>query len=75
MVISIVYMFATLGSHVDLSDVTNLFLALFWIKMILKLSKYIKADMGVAFDFQGNVAWDTVNLFSPSWVANPQKRV
>ena len=40
-IISIVYMFVTLRSHVHMSDVTNLALLFFWIKLLLKLPKYL----------------------------------
>ena len=41
MIISIVYMFLILRSHVHMSDVTNLALLFFWIKLLLKLPKYL----------------------------------
>ena len=42
-IISIVYMFVILRSHMHMFDVTNLALLFFWIKLILKLPKYLIA--------------------------------
>jgi hypothetical protein len=41
MIISIIYMFMSLGSHVHISEATNLFLIFFWIKLILELPKFL----------------------------------
>ena len=40
MIISIVYMFVTLRSHVHMSDVTNILIIFFWIKLVLKLPNF-----------------------------------
>ena len=39
MIISIIYMFVSLRSHVHIYEATHLFLIFFWIKLILKLPK------------------------------------
>jgi hypothetical protein len=41
LMISIIYVFMTLESHVHISEATNLFLIFFWIKMILKFPTFI----------------------------------
>ena len=41
MIISIVYMFLILRSHVHMSDVTNILIIFFWFKLVLKLPKFI----------------------------------
>ena len=41
MIISIVYMFLTLRSHVHMSDVTNILIIFFWFKLVLKLPKFL----------------------------------
>ena len=41
MMISIIYVFMTLESHVHICEATNLFLIFFWIKMILTFHKFI----------------------------------
>ena len=41
MIISIIYMFVSLRSHVHIYEATNLFLICFYIKLILKLSKFL----------------------------------
>jgi hypothetical protein len=44
MIISIIYMFVSLGSHVHISKATNLFLIFFWIKLILELPKFLTIE-------------------------------
>ena len=41
MIISIVYMFVTLRSHVHMSNVTNILIIFFWIKLVLKLPNFL----------------------------------
>ena len=41
MIISIVYMFLTIRSHVHMFDVTNILIIFFWVKLVLKLSKFL----------------------------------
>ena len=41
LMISIIYVFMTLESHVHICEATNLFLIFFWIKMILTFHKFI----------------------------------
>jgi hypothetical protein len=39
MMISIMYMFVALRSHVHMSDITNIIFIIFWIKLLLNLPK------------------------------------
>ena len=41
MIISIVYMFLTIRSHVHMFDVTNILIIFFWFKLVPKLPKFI----------------------------------
>ena len=42
-IISIIYMFITFRSHVHISNITNMFI-FFWIKLLLKLPKFLTID-------------------------------
>ena len=41
MIISIIYMLITFGSHIHISAVTNMLIIFFWIKLPLKLAKFL----------------------------------
>jgi hypothetical protein len=41
MMISIMYMFVALRSHVHVFDVTNMLFIIFWIKLVLNLPKFL----------------------------------
>jgi hypothetical protein len=41
MVVSILYMFIMLRSHVHISNITNMLFNLSWIKLLLKLLKFL----------------------------------
>ena len=41
MIISIIYMLITFGSHIHISAVTNMLIIFFWIKLPLKLPKFL----------------------------------
>ena len=47
LMISIIYVFMTLESHVHISEATNLFLIFFWIKLILKLPKSLTLHLSI----------------------------
>ena len=47
MMISIMYIFVALRSHVHMSNVTNMLFIIFWIKLVLNLPKFVSGGGGV----------------------------
>jgi len=53
MIISVVYMLVSLRLHVHISEITNLLLLFFWIKLLLKLPNYLTGSQ-LYYDIWGS---------------------